>query len=245
MKIYHWILIAIVAVIGFATGYQTGHLPVPTPPEAPAVPLPVIAHAKPKATSVEISQPTSTIEQFETALHLQNRRDFSKLIQTIATLDPKKIREAIAAAEKTPNRQARNLALQQLLSQWLEADFSGAEAWIKQLPPGQFRNQAFSQLASKLAETNPQAALALLDNIPAGQNRQQMLWPIFNQWATKSPVDAAPAARQGVRIASFSALSPPPAGPSGASNVVGVVRARPRPRPGQAGPPPGRPRACR
>ena len=243
----NWILVVGLAAIGFAAGYWTGHRPSPaTSPVAPVIPKPIAFQTKPKAAVVltDTSRQTATVAQLETVLRAtRTGRDFGKLFETVSTLDSNKLREAIAAAEKTTNRQTRAIALQQLLARWGQSDPAAAMQYAQTLPETNARRQAEMQVLNSWLNADPTGAEAWIRQLPAGQIRNQALSQLAAKVAESNPqaalalLDSVPAGQNRQQMLwpifnQWAAKSPAdaataafqlPAGPTRDSAVSAVV----------------------
>ena len=102
----------------------------------------------------------------------------------------------MAFAQTWDNASQRPLVIAGILSGWVENNPEAAIAYAKSLPDGQGKSDALAAVAGTIAFDNPQSAFDLIKNLSPGYLQTRLIWPIFSQWADRSPSDAAAAALQ-------------------------------------------------
>ena len=189
------------AVVGFAcfgAGFWVSRKAPDSPPRvvSPAVPARPEVH-RPNVET-EPAGHTSTVAQLQTAIQsARSGPSFQRLYEVAATLDPDKIKEAVAAIEKMPNAQARFVALSQLLARWAQRDPVAAMQYAESLQNKSQRQQAMAQVFGSWLEADEATAETWAKQLPAGQLKTQAFSQLAGKLAQDNP-QAALADRKSV-----------------------------------------------
>ena len=185
------ILALVLASVSFAAGYRTGHSPSAGPPLPPIGARPLLHSKSSIPRAAETAPPPATLAQLEAALRTtRTGRDFEQLNETVAALDSNSLRTALAAAEKTPNRQARALVLRELLNRWSVSDPVAAMQHAHALPDANMRRQAELQVLNSWLGTDLTGATTWVQQLPAGQLRNQAFVQLVGKLAEVNPQGA-------------------------------------------------------
>jgi hypothetical protein len=82
--------------------------------------------------------------------------------------------------------------LENLVSQWADADFANARDWVHQQPAGPGKDQMLVRVAFTQSRGAPAEAARLIeDQIPPGPTREEAVMMVLHQWANQDLLAAA------------------------------------------------------